>query len=74
MHEQMISSDDSMYTYDFKDHFKILPTINNNKEFYKIKKNHNHVQENFSYVSNNNSKWLNALEIRKWIKNNPSYL
>ena len=38
MHEQMISSDDSMYTYDFKDHFKILPTINNNKEFYKIKK------------------------------------
>lgn len=74
MHEQMISSDDSMYTYDFKDHFKILPTINNNKEFYKIKKNHHHVHEDFSYVSNKNSKWLNALDIRKWIRNNPNYI
>mgnify|MGYP001250862737 CR=1 FL=1 len=74
MHEQMISSDDSLYTYDFKNHFKILPTINNNKQFYKIKKNHNHVAEDFSYVSNKNSKWLKSLEIRKWIKNNPRYL
>tara|TARA_Y100000816_G_C26078706_1_gene568217 strand:+ start:58 stop:1056 length:999 start_codon:yes stop_codon:yes gene_type:complete len=74
MHEQMISSDDSMYTYDFKNYFKILPTINNDKSFYKIKRNHKNVSENFNYVSNINTKWLNASNIRKWIKKNPNYL
>lgn len=74
MHEQMISSDDSLYTYDFKDYFKILPTINNNKKFYEIKKNHKQVADNFNYISNINSNWLKAPAIRKWIKKNPDYL
>jgi UDP-N-acetylglucosamine 4,6-dehydratase (inverting) len=29
LHEQMISAEDANYTYEYKDHFKILPTINN---------------------------------------------
>ena len=38
MHEQMISKDDAMYTYNFNSYYKILPTINNNKKFYNINK------------------------------------
>ena len=41
MHEQMISKDDAMYTYNFNSYYKILPTINNNKKFYKINKKQN---------------------------------
>ena len=29
MHEQMISLEDSMTTFEYKDHYKILPSINN---------------------------------------------
>ena len=29
LHEQMISEEDSFYTYEYPDYFKILPAINN---------------------------------------------
>tara|TARA_Y100000816_G_scaffold240646_1_gene187283 strand:+ start:1518 stop:2513 length:996 start_codon:yes stop_codon:yes gene_type:complete len=73
MHEQMISKDDAMYTYNFNSYYKILPTINNNKKFYNINKKQKLVEENFSYVSNNNKTWLKISELRKWIRENPNY-
>ena len=73
MHEQMISKDDAMYTYNFNSYYKILPTINNNKKFYNINKKQKLVEENFSYVSNNNKTWLKVSELRKWIRENPNY-
>lgn len=73
MHEQMISKDDAMYTYNFNSYYKILPTINNNKKFYNINKKQKLVDENFSYVSNINKTWLKVPDLRKWIRENPNY-
>ena len=72
IHEIMISSDDSRYTYSYKDYFKILPSINDwNYDKSRIKKGKK-VKLGFEYISNNNSNWISHKEINKWIKSNSS--
>ncbi len=67
LHEQMISSEDSHFTYEYKDYYKILPNLNNwNKDRRRIK-NGKKVKKNFSYTSENNYHWLNVKDIKKWI-------
>ena len=68
LHEQMISTEDSSYTYEYKDFYKILPSIHNWHKDPKRIKNGKKVKTNFSYTSNNNDHWLNVKEIKKWIK------
>jgi UDP-N-acetylglucosamine 4,6-dehydratase (inverting) len=72
IHEKMISEEDALYTYEFKDYFKILPNINNNKNYY-LKGKKQKVKENFSYSSENNDRWINSEKLSKWIKSNPKY-
>ncbi len=72
LHETMISSDDSLFTYDFGNYFKIIPNINNNPKFYKtisLKR----VKKDFFYSSDNNKKWKNHIYLSKWIKKYPDY-
>ncbi len=70
IHEVMISSDDSRYTYGYKDYFKILPSINRwNFDKSRIK-NGKKVKLGFEYTSNQNSSWIDQKYIKKWIKNN----
>lgn len=67
IHEQMISAEESNYTYEYKDHYKILPSIN---KWYKDKnriKRGKKVQPNFAYTSNENNSWLSSTELDKWI-------
>ncbi len=72
IHEIMISSDDSRYTYSYKDYFKILPSINDwNYDKSRIKKGKK-VKLGFEYISNNNSNWISHKHINKWIKSNSS--
>ena len=68
LHEQMISVEDSNYTYEYKSYFKILPSINNWNRDHKRIKTGKKVKNGFSYTSSNNDKWLNINEIKKWIK------
>jgi len=53
IHEQMIGTDDALYTVEFKDHYEILPDL-------KLKKiklaNGNNVKNGFFYSSNNTTK------------------
>ena len=68
LHEEMISSDDSYFTYEYDDYYKILPAINdwsNSKERIKdgIK-----VEEGFSYTSDNNKEWMSEKMLKDWIK------
>jgi UDP-N-acetylglucosamine 4,6-dehydratase (inverting) len=72
IHEQMISFEDAPYTYEFKDYYKIIPNINNNKNYY-VKGNYKKVKEDFYYSSENNLNWLNSSELSSWIKKNPDY-
>ena len=68
LHEQMISPEDSNYTYEYKNYYKILPSINNwNKDTKRIKTGKK-VKNGFAYTSLNNENWLNINEIKKWIK------
>jgi UDP-N-acetylglucosamine 4,6-dehydratase (inverting) len=71
IHEEMITSSDSYFSYDVGKFFIILPS-NNKKILKKIKKLYNikKVTENFSYNSGSNKKFLNVDEIRKLIKKN----
>ncbi|MBT8551990.1 UDP-N-acetylglucosamine 4,6-dehydratase (inverting) [Polynucleobacter paneuropaeus] len=67
LHEQMIGSEDSPYTYEYQDHFKILPAINNWSSSVERIKNGVKVPEGFSYTSDNNSQWMSRGELEKWI-------
>ena len=70
LHEQMISSEDSHFTYEYSDYYKILPQINYwEKDTKRIKKGKK-VNEGFTYSSNNNLRWMTKTDLKKWIDKN----
>ena len=70
LHEQMISEEDSFYTYEYPDYFKILPAINNWDLSALRIKNGKKVQEGFKYTSDSNTEWMSIDTLRKWIQVN----
>ena len=73
LHEQMISIEDSYYTYEYADYFKILPQINNwDKDKNRIKDG-SRVKEGFTYSSDNNSEWMTNTELQSWIDNKKNW-
>ena len=75
LHEEMISSSDSMNTLEYKDHFVIVPNsifINWDKKMY-LKKNKGgkNCTEGFSYNSKQNENFLTVNQLKKIIKNIP---
>jgi UDP-N-acetylglucosamine 4,6-dehydratase len=70
LHEQMISEEDSHYTYEYPNHYKILPVINNWGLSAERIKDGKKVDEGFSYTSNNNSEWMSVETLANWIKIN----
>jgi len=70
LHEEMISTEDAAYTYEYPEHFKILPAIHEwNNDQSRINSG-NAVPENFSYTSDNNSEWMTVDSLREWVKAN----
>lgn len=70
LHEQMIGSEDSAYTYEYSHHFKILPAIHEwDKDANRIKDGKK-VAEGFCYTSDNNSEWMSDSELSSWINLN----
>jgi len=70
LHEQMIGAEDALYTFEYEEYFKILPSIN---EWFKDKNRVGdgvRVPENFTYSSNNNNIWMDITELRMWIEKN----
>lgn len=70
LHEQMISSEDSKYTYEYKKYYKILPSIFDVYKDKKYIKNGKKVHPNFEYSSNTNKIWMKHLELKNWLKKN----
>ena len=70
LHEQMISSEDSRYTYEYQKYYKILPQINKWSEDPKRIKDGLKVPLNFVYSSESNDDWMSVAELRAWICNN----
>ena len=74
LHEQMIGIEDSNYTYEYEDYYKILPAIHSWSEDPVRIGNGIKVPDNFEYNSFNNKEWLEIDDLQKWIKQNPSIL
>ena len=70
LHEQMISQEDAAYTYEYSNHFKILPSINDWSNDPERIGDGIKVNENFEYSSNTNLDWMSVEELQNWIKEN----
>jgi len=70
LHEQMIGIEDALYTYEYLDHFKILPSINDWAKDKNRIGDGIRVSENFMYTSDNNTEWMEISELQEWIEKN----
>ena len=68
LHEQMIGIEDSPFTYEFEDYYKILPSINNwSKDPNRINSG-KLVSDGFVYSSESNPDKMSIESLQKWIK------
>lgn len=67
LHEEMISIEDSLHTYEYNDCYKILPAIHNWSSDRSRINNGILVPEGFSYTSDNNSEWMSVEALKAWI-------
>jgi FlaA1/EpsC-like NDP-sugar epimerase len=72
LHEQMISAEDSNYTYEYSKIYKILPAINNWSQDINRIKDGNKVADGFVYASDNNADWMTDIQLQAWIYANRS--
>ena len=70
LHEQMIGFEDAPYTYEYPNHYKILPSINDwNKDPERIGEGIK-VDIDFTYCSDSNSDWMDIETLQSWIHDN----
>ncbi|EPC04099.1 N-acetyl glucosamine/N-acetyl galactosamine epimerase [Litchfieldella anticariensis FP35 = DSM 16096] len=70
LHEQMIGAEDSHYTYEYPEHFKILPAIHNWSADANRIKDGKKVAEGFVYSSDTNDEWMSEEALQAWIDAN----
>jgi FlaA1/EpsC-like NDP-sugar epimerase len=70
LHEQMIGIEDALYSYEYADHFKILPAIHDWSNDPARIKDGIKVSPDFTYCSDNNAEWMNIETLRSWIEQN----
>ena len=70
LHEQMIGVEDAHFTYEYPEHFKILPQICNWGPMEAMIKGGTKVPEGFSYTSDNNKEWMSIPQLQAWIEAN----
>lgn len=70
LHEQMVGVEDAPFTYEYDEHFKILPAINKWNESKSRIKDGKLVAPGFQYSSDNNSDWMSKVSLREWIQAN----
>ena len=68
IHEQMIGLEDSPNTYEYDDHYKILPAIHNWSSDPKRINGGVKVAEDFMYASDSNSEWMSVDQLRTWVE------
>jgi FlaA1/EpsC-like NDP-sugar epimerase len=68
LHEQMISPEDAQHTYEYAEHYKILPAIHQWSSDANRIKDGRKVPEGFSYASDSNTEWMSVKELQQWIE------
>ena len=58
-----------IHTYEYKEHYKILPMIKLVKRPERIKDG-KLVPKDFTYTSDNNSSWMKKSELSSWLEEN----
>jgi len=70
LHEQMIGYEDAAHTYEYPEHYKVLPAIHNwSRDPSRINKG-KLVSPDFTYSSDNNSDWMSVEMLANWIAQN----
>lgn len=70
LHEQMVGIEDAPYTYEYEEHFKILPAIHDWSSDQNRIKGGLKVPQDFVYASDNNQEWMSDDALRQWIDTN----
>jgi len=70
LHEQMIGPEDSPSTFEYTNHYKILPVLHSWNHDPKRIKDGKKVQDGFEYNSETNSEWMTRDELKDWLKVN----
>ena len=70
LHEQMIGAEDAYYTYEYDEHYKVLPAINDWYNCQERIKNGKKVPEGFIYASDNNAEWMTDDALNSWVISN----
>jgi UDP-N-acetylglucosamine 4,6-dehydratase len=70
LHEQMIGSEDALYTYEYQDHYKILPAIHQWSDDPMRIKDGKPVTSDFIYSSDNNPEWMSVERLSQWVEQN----
>ena len=67
LHEIMITTEDSLHTYEYEKHFIVYPQMNFWNDS-KVIPGGNKLEYGFSYSSGNNSEWYNVEDLKKLLK------
>ena len=70
LHEQMIGLEDAPHTYEYQDHYKILPAIHQWSEDPERINDGVKVAPDFTYSSDTNPEWMGIDVLRDWIAQN----
>jgi UDP-N-acetylglucosamine 4,6-dehydratase len=70
LHEQMIGPEDAPHTYEYAEHYKVLPAIHDWSSDPERINGGKLVDPDFTYCSDNNTHWMNIDTLRAWIEQN----
>ena len=74
IHEQMIGSEDAPHTFEYADHYKILPAIHGWSSDPARNGGGSRVADDFTYTSDRNPDWMPIERLQAWIQANRSKL
>jgi UDP-N-acetylglucosamine 4,6-dehydratase len=74
LHEQMIGPEDAPHTYEYSEHYKVLPAIHNWSQDPVRINGGNLVQPDFTYCSDNNIEWMSIDKLKMWIEKNRDHI
>lgn len=70
LHEEMIAKTDSNQTFEYKDYYKILPSIFDWKLDPERVKDGKIVNKDFHYSSDTNTDWMSSNQLKNWVNKN----
>jgi len=74
LHEQMIGTEDVLYTYQHSEHYKVLPDIHSwGNDPLRIN-DCSLVAPDFTYFSDNNADWMSITSLQTWIEQNRKHI